>query len=174
MFEIKVVGFDEVQAEIDAGWPTRIISVIKKTNMPNYGDHHLHLTFDDVHNTNNNHIHPLMEHLQTVLNFTKDLTEDDRVLVHCLAGVSRSTATAIAICIQHGMSYQDAYNHIKMIRPVANPNRLITEYTDQHFGLGGELLKLVEESDPFPNLMLMATQAYDRLVERAKDEPNDS
>ena len=170
MFEIKVVSFDEVQNEVDSGWPTRIISVINKPNMPNYGDHHLHLTFDDVHNTNNKHIHPLMEHLLEVLEFTKDLTDSDRVLVHCLAGISRSTATAISICIQHGMNYMDAYNHIKMIRPQAAPNKLITEYADQHFGLGGQLLKLVEDNDPYPNLVLLATKAFDRLKERAEGE----
>lgn len=170
MFEIIVLGFDEIQEVIDAGWPTRIISVIKKSNMPNYGSHHLHLTFDDVHETGTPHITPMAEHLHKVLDFTKDLTDDDRVLVHCLAGISRSTATAIGILIQHGMNYEDAYNHIKKVRPILAPNKLITQYIDEHFGLNGDLLQLVNDKEPFPNLFKLAYQEIEQLKSVNTDE----
>lgn len=172
MFEILVTAVDEVQGQVDAGWPTKIISVINK-KMPDYGPHHLHLVFDDVHRTDSAHIVPLEEHLHQIFEFTKDLKDDDRVLVHCLAGISRSTATAIGILIQHGMSYEDAYNHIASIRKQLAPNKLLISYIDDHFGLGGKLLELVKEKDPYPHLVMLATKAMDGLNQRVEDEKKD-
>lgn len=46
-----------------------------------------------------------------------------RVLIHCNAGVSRSASVTIAYLIKyHKMSYNDAYDHVKMLRPCIQPN----------------------------------------------------
>lgn len=165
MFDILVTSLDKVQGYVDAGWPSRIISVINEM-MPNYGPHHLHLVFDDVHTKTIQHINPLEEHLQQILEFTKDLNDEDTVLVHCKAGISRSPAVAIGILIQHGMSYEDAYNHIGMMRPNMSPNKLITMYTDHHFKLDGKLVRLVSENEPFPNLIRLAFDKQRRTTRR--------
>ena len=60
------------------------------------------------------YVHPLREHVIEVLEFTKDLTDDDKVLVHCFAGISRSITFAIGIYIQHGMTYEDAYSQVAL------------------------------------------------------------
>jgi predicted protein tyrosine phosphatase len=151
MFEIKVLGYDEAKTSYLSGWPTKIISLIKQ-DMPNWGENHIRVQFDDVHNPLAGYVHPTEYHFQRILDFTKDLTDDDKVLVHCIAGISRSTSAAIAILIQHGMSYVDAYNHISHQRPHLAPNRMIVEYTDDHFGLGGEYYIFVEERIPFKHI----------------------
>ena len=148
MFEIKVLGYAEVIPCVDAGWPTHIISLFNKT-LPYLGPQHLHLMFDDVYMPIANYITPLIEHVNQVFAFTADLTPQDRVLVHCLAGISRSTAMAIGILIQHGVGYLDAYDQIAAIRPQLAPNRLIIQYIDEHFALGKGLIKLVAEHDPY-------------------------
>ncbi len=145
MFQILVTSFNEAENFIEEKWPTRIISLIDNERVVNLlGPHHLHLKFNDVSSTNMVNP-PLPEHLVQVLEFTKDLTDSDKVLVHCLAGISRSTAMAIAILIQHGMNYRDAYFHIAAVRPQLMPNHLITFYTDDYFNLNGELIALVKE-----------------------------
>jgi predicted protein tyrosine phosphatase len=139
MFALRVLGLDEAEALIYCGWPTRIISL---TNEPDrdYGPHHLHVQVSDVAFVSPDGGSPSIQHLWRVLDFTADLTDADRLLVHCHAGQSRSTAIAIAVCIQHGMTYLEAFDHVARIRTILMPNQLFIQYIDDHFGLDNKLV----------------------------------
>ncbi|KAL4492589.1 hypothetical protein ABPG72_007702 [Tetrahymena utriculariae] len=53
----------------------------------------------------------------------KNLLEGKNVLVHCIAGVSRSPSFVIAFLIkQFNWSYQRAYDYVKERRPAVQPN----------------------------------------------------
>ncbi len=162
MFELTVTNLHEAEYIIDSGWATRIISVLMQ-DVPLAGSHHLHLKFDDVETlvpvfSGEDCILPQKQHLLQLLKFTEDLSDDDKVLVHCLQGKSRSTAAAIAILIQHGMSHEDAYLQIASIRPKLSPNKLLIQFIDDHFGLGGKLTRFVAERELFPSLFKMAKE----------------
>jgi predicted protein tyrosine phosphatase len=131
--------------------PTRIVSLLDDVNaVPKVGDHHLIVAVSDVSVESSNYpalllgtsepIVPVREHLLAVLEHTKDLTDEDYVLVHCFAGQSRSTAMAIAICIQNGMHWKDAFDHIYSVRPVMMPNAKMIQLIDEHFELNGEFV----------------------------------
>jgi predicted protein tyrosine phosphatase len=66
-------------------------------------------------------------------------------LVHCKGGHSRSPAMAIAICMQHGMTYREAFAHVAAIRSALLPNQLFIQHIDEHFGLNGKLVELAKE-----------------------------
>lgn len=140
MFEFKVKGLSEASVEIDRGWPTKIVSLVS-TYMPieHQGDHHLIIGVEDVH-VEDGDDYPTMAMLDHMLDFTKDFTEEDRVLVHCFAGQSRSTAGMLAILMQHGMHWRDAHQAVIDNRDIAMPNQLITKLLDEKHGLGGELV----------------------------------
>ena len=145
MFEFRVKGISEAQVDISHGWPTRIISAIKVPllGFDHQGDHHLIVNVDDIHSVTCEGTPATVEMIHQVLAHTSDLEDDDRLLVHCFAGQSRSTALMIGILIQHGMSPQDAFDSVKENRPVLMPNQLITELLDAHFGLNGDLINIV-------------------------------
>lgn len=62
--------------------------------------------------------------LYDVFDYFEDVREQGgRVLVHCCHGVSRSTSLVIAyIMWKEGQSFDDAFQHVKEGREVANPN----------------------------------------------------
>jgi predicted protein tyrosine phosphatase len=146
MFALKVVGLDEANLLVCNNWPTHIISLME--NRPtfdrDFGAHHLHIAVADVPFVTQHVISPRPEHLQAVLAFTKDLTETDRLLIHCFAGISRSTATAIGILIQHGLSYAEAFEKVAEVRRHLMPNELFIQHIDAHFDLDNKLVEYVK------------------------------
>ncbi|KAL8106382.1 protein-tyrosine-phosphatase MKP1-like [Apium graveolens] len=62
--------------------------------------------------------------LYDVFDYFEDVREQGgRVLVHCCQGVSRSTSLVIAYLMwKNGQSFEDAFQHVKAARGVANPN----------------------------------------------------
>lgn len=127
---------------------THIISTLDpgdRITAPHYIDGHLLLTFDDIE-FKGDKFSPMPEHVAEILEWSSQLKDEDRLLVHCWAGVSRSTALALAIWIQHhGKDYEAAKKWLMEARPIACPNRLIAEYADQILGCDGELLRIAEE-----------------------------
>jgi predicted protein tyrosine phosphatase len=68
---------------------------------------------------------PRLQDVKRILAFTSQLTEEAKVLVHCRAGVSRSTATAYAILCQHtepGMEMENLL-HVETLRDLVISGR---------------------------------------------------
>ena len=65
------------------------------------------------------------------------------VLVHCEAGVSRSSATALIMyaCWLGPGSEREAMSRVLAQRPIAAPNRRMVEIGDRLLGLNGRLLE---------------------------------
>lgn len=139
MFELNISGLHGAVPLIEVGWPTRVISLITD-DITLIGDHHRRYHFHDIDGPTVGYVHPTMDDLLAILEWSKDFTDEDRILIHCLAGISRSTAIAIGILIQHGMGFAEAFECVKTIRPILLPNRLLIEYIDQHFRLDGALI----------------------------------
>jgi predicted protein tyrosine phosphatase len=68
-----------------------------------------------------------------------------KVLIHCEAGVSRSTAAALIMyaCWLGPGCEREAMARVLAQRPVAIPNHRMVELADRMLGLGGRLLDVV-------------------------------
>jgi predicted protein tyrosine phosphatase len=84
-----------------------------------------------------------LEQMKDILEFTAPLTSQDKLLVHCLAGVSRSTAVACGILCQHGLTPNEAIQYVLSIRPQAHPNEYILQLFDEILGLKGQLITTI-------------------------------
>jgi predicted protein tyrosine phosphatase len=146
MFTLRVCGLRDLPEEIEHFQPTHIVSAVETlADFPTYTNKHIHVSFSDIATPMEFLVAPEMEHLLAVLDFAKDLKDTDRVLVHCFAGISRSTALAIGICMQNGLSYAEAFAYVEQVRPVLSPNHRIITLIDEHFGLDGKLTELAVE-----------------------------
>lgn len=158
MFELKVLGIAKAKSLIGADWPTHIISIINDAG-PNWPgtyidrqhDNHVIHNFHDVEADDPEEYAdltpPSLKVMQSIIDEVKswELDDESKVLVHCSAGKSRSTAIALAILVLHGMSPEDALAKVKLLSPAMCPNRLMTEYLDEVIGAKGELLKAVND-----------------------------
>lgn len=98
--------------------------------------------FDDVHAEGTNP--PTEQHIQNIIDVIKEEGLDSihkRVLVHCRAGISRSTATAIALLIMRGHTISHAIEAIHIQRPMMWPNDLMITHFDKLLDLKGELIR---------------------------------
>jgi predicted protein tyrosine phosphatase len=88
---------------------------------------------------------PKRIHVETMLDWAKRLPDDAVLVVHCWGGISRSTATALAILTQyHGDENLAAY-HLLRVRPGAGPNPAISAHADAYLKRDGYLVKASNE-----------------------------
>lgn len=117
----------------------------------------LHLVFDDIELTDiskipilvtggRSAVAPSFDHVKQLVDLGRSLKDDDVVLVHCEAGVSRSAAAALIILIAHyGINQIDrCICEMRESNLHANPNQLMIKYADQIFGTKGQILQAVE------------------------------
>lgn len=90
---------------------------------------------------------PKLEQVERLLEWAKKLPSDAHLVVHCHAGVSRSTAAALAIKVQElGVDrVPEAIDWLLEARPQACPNPVITKFADELLGAKGELHAAAEE-----------------------------
>lgn len=86
---------------------------------------------------------PQDDHVRAILDFGLRLRPGARVLIHCMAGISRSTAAAWMIGAQAVPGREaEVYTHIRRIRPQAMPNRLMIAIADRMLGAEGRMLRV--------------------------------
>lgn len=111
------------------------------------------------------YVHPTMAITRSILDSCDQFLADDNLhtaLIHCAAGVSRSTASALMLLLRDGWSVEDATQHVFKLRPFAAPNELLLVYIDQIFALNGRLHAEVSKYKT-----AYQQGVWDRLGERA-------
>jgi len=67
----------------------------------------------------------LLQYLEETLSYIHEkISKNERMLVHCYAGRSRSASIVISYLIKyHAMKVEEALQFVKNKRPAADPNR---------------------------------------------------
>jgi predicted protein tyrosine phosphatase len=104
----------------------------------------LTLRFHDVIAPTPGSVSPEPTHVEAILEFGRKLPDCDpaHLLVHCHAGVSRSTAAMTALLAQAhpDVAEADILAHVRSIRPQTWPNSLMIAFADRQLGRNGRLL----------------------------------
>jgi predicted protein tyrosine phosphatase len=97
---------------------------------------HLHIPIDDLDPVRDGETLPSPYTYATKQDILKiiDFAKKHKVhIIHCHAGISRSTAVAYAIFRSQGMNKEKALREINKLNPYAQPNELIVRLTDEIF-----------------------------------------
>jgi predicted protein tyrosine phosphatase len=111
---------------------------------------HLKVQMDDITEDIDGFVAPSEAHIERVLNFVRGWDRGAPLVVHCYAGISRSTASAFAaVCLLN--PHRDEIAIARLIRaasPIAQPNRLIVSLADKALGREWRMLRALDEMGP--------------------------
>lgn len=111
--------------------------------------HRLRLEFDDIDAPNDNPKYVLArgEDILKVIDFVPLISQDGgNVLIHCQAGISRSSAVALTVCavLLGAGKEEEALAYVLAARPQAVPNLWLVELADEALGREGKLVEVVQ------------------------------
>jgi len=111
---------------------------------------HLKVQMDDITEQMDGFVAPCEAHVEQVLNFVRGWNRNAPLVIHCYAGISRSTASAFAaVCALNPRRDELVIaRKIREASPIASPNRLIVSLADKMLGRNGRMLHALDDMGP--------------------------
>jgi predicted protein tyrosine phosphatase len=111
---------------------------------------HLKVQMDDIIEAMEGFVAPSELHIEQVLQFVRGWDRSAPLVVHCYAGISRSTASAFAAACALNPHRDEMViaEQIRAASPIASPNRLIVSLADKALGREGRMLRALDEMGP--------------------------
>jgi predicted protein tyrosine phosphatase len=108
---------------------------------------HLFLGMSDIIEAAEGHILPGEDHLSQLLRFVRNWDQQTPLVIHCYAGVSRSTAAAyIAVCALHPQACEfELARRLREMSPTATPNARLVALADEHLRRDGRMIAAIAE-----------------------------
>lgn len=108
-------------------------------------DRHLHLSVSDIVEAADGYALAQADHVGDLIGFVRAWDRSDPLLIHCFAGVSRSTAAAfIAACaLRPEWPESDIAEMIRERSPTATPNARLVTLADRTLGRNGRMVKAI-------------------------------
>lgn len=147
MSEIVVCSLSrlhEITRQHDASHVLTIINAgTKVVRPPNIEpENHLFIGMSDILLPLDGHILPGEEHAQRVIDFARGWDRQRPMVVHCYAGVSRSTASAMIVhcTLRPELDPMMVAQDIRRLSPTATPNLRLVEAADKLLSKRGTML----------------------------------
>lgn len=106
---------------------------------------HLHISVSDIVDPLDGHVLPDASHVSQLLDFVRAWDRAHPLLIHCYAGVSRSTAAAFitACALRPDRDEHALAAHIRAASPTATPNARLVAQADAALGRSGRMIAAV-------------------------------
>lgn len=104
-------------------------------------ERHLFLGMNDIVDPLDGHVLPASEHVERLLDFVRAWDRRDPLVIHCWAGVSRSTAGAyVTACALVPERCEDEIaRRLRAASPIATPNARLVAVADELLGREGRM-----------------------------------
>jgi predicted protein tyrosine phosphatase len=135
--EHAVAGITHVVSILDPAWPD-------PSDFQRYAPHRrVVFRFDDVVEVAFGYTAPTRSDVAAILDLGRDLMDEpvEQLLIHCHAGVSRSTATAAILMAQSNPGREpEVFAELERVRPRSWPNALMLRIADALLERDGALM----------------------------------
>jgi predicted protein tyrosine phosphatase len=162
---IHVCSLSRLHDTVQHSGALHIVTLLKHTDRVERPSHiletnHLILGLDDISAPMDGYIVPCAEHVDQLIGFVRGWDRARPLVMHCYAGISRSTAAAyVAACALNAARSELAIAHeLRRVSPTATPNARIVALADGMLGRDGRMVTAIEsigrgaiayEADPF-------------------------
>jgi predicted protein tyrosine phosphatase len=131
--------------------PSHVVSLLDPgTAFPELEGHghetHLRLAVHDIEDDVEGLDAVNEQRMARIIDFVSAWPRTAPILIHCYAGISRSTATAfITACVQNpGIDEQEIAHKLRHASHIANPNRRFVALADAALGRSGRMSRAIE------------------------------
>lgn len=113
-------------------------------------ENHLLLDMDDINDPIEGYVAPAEEHVGDLLQFVRKWDRGAPLVVHCYAGISRSTAGAFVTACALNPNRDEATiaRAIRDASPTAWPNLRIVTHADRLLGRNGRMIEAIRGIGP--------------------------
>lgn len=152
--QIYISGLFDMPRYVRLLEPSHLISIIQSEFQPLRpqeisAERHLRVAVHDISEPDGFRVLVQADDVRDLLDFAQAWSpEAGSLLVHCYAGISRSSAAAL---IAHSLKTGDPEASAVALReaaPHVSPNRRIVALADEELGLGGALVSATERMAP--------------------------
>jgi predicted protein tyrosine phosphatase len=144
---LAVCPLSRLDAHLAAHNPSHVVSLLSPTaQAPKLSDvEWLHLKFHDIAEPRESLVPPDAAMVADLLAFAEGWDGARPLLLHCYAGVSRSTAAAfiLACRLAAGRNEADLARALRTLSPSATPNPLMVALADTALGRDGRMIAAV-------------------------------
>lgn len=136
---VAATGAGHVLTLINSGTPVERPATI-------HSEHHHTIAFNDIVEPMDGAVLPSEAHVEALLNFFSRAWDREKpVVIHCYAGISRSTAAAfIAACaLKPERDEVEIARALRAASPFATPNRLLVAIADRLLERGGRMVAAI-------------------------------
>ncbi|MGI9380058.1 MAG: tyrosine phosphatase family protein [Methyloligellaceae bacterium] len=150
--QIFVCGLDDLNdIVVDVG-ASHVVTLLNHDTMPDTPrpiaqENHLKLAMNDISEPAEGLVLPNTLHISNLIGFLDTWPKVDPIVIHCWAGISRSTAAAfISQCFFNpSVDEIEIAMSLRRASPSATPNRRLVELADEVLDRGGRMRKAIEE-----------------------------
>ena len=150
MPDLYVCSLEDMPRQVRATGASHLISVLSPDSLPETPsevrpENHLRIGCHDLVAPCAGAVLPGEEHVRRIIEFASRWARGAPMLVHCHAGVSRSSAAALLVaCAQERGRERDLALRLRAAAPHAQPNARLIALGDTALGCGGALIAAVE------------------------------
>jgi predicted protein tyrosine phosphatase len=152
---IHVCSLARLHATVDKTGARHIVTLLRLTDRVERPAHiapenHLVLSVDDISNPMEGYTCPGDEHVARLIEFVGGWDRAAPMVVHCFAGISRSTAGAfVAACVLNPERDEtEIAQSIRRASRTAQPNARIVSIADRLLARNGRMMRAVEAIGP--------------------------
>jgi predicted protein tyrosine phosphatase len=138
---------------VDIHAPERIVSLLDPDYAfpetgPAYFNRHLRLCFNDIHTSTQGQVLPTAKHIDDLLTFISLWSRKSPILIHCRAGIGRSTAVAFITACLHNPNADELEiaSVLRRASPLARPNETLIQLADAAMNKNGRMSKAIAET----------------------------